>query len=56
MALGSTLFLLLAPGIVAGLIPWSITGWRLEPVSALIRGIGVLLLVGGAAFLLRPPP
>ena len=26
-ALGSLAFLVLAPGVVAGLIPWSITGW-----------------------------
>ncbi len=31
--LGSALFLVLAPGAVAGLIPWWISRWRFEPVS-----------------------
>jgi protein-S-isoprenylcysteine O-methyltransferase Ste14 len=30
-ALGSALFLVLAPGTVAGLVPWWISRWRLEP-------------------------
>jgi len=29
-ALGSLLFLVLAPGTIAGLIPWWITGWRMR--------------------------
>ena len=29
-ALGSALFLIAAPGVVAGVIPWAITGWRME--------------------------
>jgi len=31
--IGSTAFLLLAPGTVAGLVPWWIAGWRLAPPS-----------------------
>lgn len=34
-AIGSTLFFFLAPGTVAGFIPWLITGWRLPDPSAL---------------------
>lgn len=30
-AAGSLLFLLIAPGVVAGLIPWWLTGWHLRP-------------------------
>jgi protein-S-isoprenylcysteine O-methyltransferase Ste14 len=43
----------IAPGIVAGLIPWSITGWRMEPASLAIRGAGALLIAIGLAFLLH---
>lgn len=26
--IGSALFLVVAPGVVAGLVPWLLTGWR----------------------------
>jgi hypothetical protein len=25
---GSAVFLVIAPGVVAGLVPWRLTGWR----------------------------
>jgi protein-S-isoprenylcysteine O-methyltransferase Ste14 len=54
-AAGSALFFLLAPGIVAGLIPWWLTGWRVR-ASLLnrlpIRAIGVVLIIAGAAVLI----
>jgi protein-S-isoprenylcysteine O-methyltransferase Ste14 len=48
--LGSIIFLFVAPGIVAGVIPWWVSGYRLEP--ALLgfepfRWLGVVLLVLG---------
>jgi protein-S-isoprenylcysteine O-methyltransferase Ste14 len=52
-ALGSALFLLVAPGVVAGLIPWALTGWHLEPAPPLVRGAGALLIALGAGFLLH---
>jgi protein-S-isoprenylcysteine O-methyltransferase Ste14 len=52
-ALGSLAFLLVAPGVVAGLIPWWLTGWELEPTSPVIRAAGVGLIALGAAFLLH---
>jgi len=52
-ALGSALFLVLAPGMVAGLIPWSITGWRLEPTTPALRGIGAVMIAVGVVFLLH---
>jgi len=52
-ALGSALFLLIAPGIVAGLIPWSITHWHMHPTPAALRAVGVTLIAGGVAFLLQ---
>ena len=49
--LGSALFFVLAPGTVAGLIPWWITRWEFrQPFLDLeaIRVVGILLIVAGA--------
>jgi protein-S-isoprenylcysteine O-methyltransferase Ste14 len=49
-AVGSAVFFLVGPGIVAGLIPWWFTGWRVrEPVPywAPMRVLGVILLAAG---------
>ena len=49
-AIGSAMFFLVGPGIVGGLIPWLLTGWRVrEPVSywAPMRVLGAILLVAG---------
>lgn len=46
-ALGSVLFLILAPGTVAGLIPWWISKWKVQPVSPaflIIQLPGILIL------------
>jgi protein-S-isoprenylcysteine O-methyltransferase Ste14 len=54
-ALQSVLFLLVAPGIVAGLIPWLITGWRGSvpgPWQVAAQVLGWLLVAGGATVLL----
>jgi protein-S-isoprenylcysteine O-methyltransferase Ste14 len=54
-ALGSLLFLVLAPGVVAGLIPWWLTGWEVEePLSlwAPLRVVGAVLIVAGVLALL----
>jgi protein-S-isoprenylcysteine O-methyltransferase Ste14 len=53
-ALGSALFLIAAPGVVAGGIPWAITGWRME--ASLFwgsRALGGVLIAAGAAVLLH---
>jgi protein-S-isoprenylcysteine O-methyltransferase Ste14 len=52
-ALGSLLFLLVAPGCVAGLIPWLLTGWRMESAPLAVRIAGGALIVLGLAFLLH---
>ncbi len=55
-AAGSALFLLLAPGVVAGVVPWWITGWRAGSSAAYVlplRVLGGLLLVAGAGVLLQ---
>jgi hypothetical protein len=49
-------FLLVAPGVVAGLIPWWLTGWESQALSSAwlpARVLGALLLVGGCAVLLH---
>jgi len=54
-AIGSLVFLCLAPGTVAGLVPWLITGWVLQPpffeIEA-VRWVGLTLMGAGFAVLL----
>ncbi len=40
------------PGVVAGLIPWLLTGWRVEAAPLTVRIAGGALVIGGATFLL----
>ena len=51
---GSALFLIVAPGVAAGLVPALITGWAAsaEPPTVL-RAVGWLLAAGGVLVLLR---
>ena len=51
-ALGSLVFLGVAPGIVAGLVPWLLTGWEAHSVPLAVRVVGGLLIGVGAAALL----
>src|SRR3954453_23129456 len=48
-AIGSLLFLLIAPGTVAGLVPWWLTGWAShewpQPYATPLRLVGALLIV-----------
>ena len=51
-ALGSTVFFLLAPGTVAVLIPWLLTGWHRGADFGALRVVGwVLVMVGGAGLI-----
>jgi protein-S-isoprenylcysteine O-methyltransferase Ste14 len=52
-AAGTAAFLVLVPGVVAGLIPWLLTGWRVDDVPLAVRIAGGALVVGGAAFLIH---
>ena len=57
-AVGSSIFFVVAPGVVAGLVPWWLTGWRVgQPLAgwawAPLRVLGGILLVAGAAALLH---
>ncbi len=50
-ALGSGLFFALAPGIVAGLVPWWLTGWETGTTRPPLQVIGALLIAAGAIVL-----
>jgi protein-S-isoprenylcysteine O-methyltransferase Ste14 len=52
-ASGSALFLLVAPGVAAGLVPWLLTGWESTDPPVWIAAIGGLLTAVGAAVLLH---
>jgi len=59
-AVGSAIFFALAPGVVAGLIPFWLTGWRTRRPQLLaswawvpLRVVGVVLLVAGAVVLVQ---
>ena len=51
-AIGSALFLLVAPGTVAGLVPWLLTGWESRSWPWPVRLMGALLLAAAVAALL----
>jgi protein-S-isoprenylcysteine O-methyltransferase Ste14 len=54
--LGTLTFFFVAPFTVAGVIPWLLTGWRLEPTLlgwSLERMIGAILVVAGLAVVLE---
>lgn len=50
-ATGSALFFIVAPGVVAGLIPWWITGWVMAPAPTLAPVVGLVLITAGVAAL-----
>jgi protein-S-isoprenylcysteine O-methyltransferase Ste14 len=57
-AAGSAMFFVLAPGVVAGLVPWWLTGWRVrQPLPAWVwwpaRVVGGVLVAAGVAVLLH---
>jgi protein-S-isoprenylcysteine O-methyltransferase Ste14 len=55
-AIGSFVFLVLAPGVVAGLVPWWLTGWHVQrssPYYLPLHVAGVLLVVAGVVALLH---
>lgn len=54
-ALGSAAFLVVGPGVVAGVVPWLLTGWSVRtpaPFWGAARGVGALLVLSGLAVLL----
>lgn len=50
-AAGSAAFFVLAPGVVAGVVPWWLTGWRALPLWAPLRWLGAVLLIAGIGVL-----
>jgi protein-S-isoprenylcysteine O-methyltransferase Ste14 len=53
-AAGSAAFLIVAPGVVTGLVPWLITGWRqgsMRPAALAVAG--VVLTAAGCVVLLQ---
>jgi protein-S-isoprenylcysteine O-methyltransferase Ste14 len=49
-AVGSIVFLVIAPGLVAGLVPWLLTGWEADAELGdltVLRAFGGFLLAGG---------
>lgn len=53
--LGSLVFLVIAPGFVAGAVPWWIAGWRFQPPFfhfVLFRFLGVALMFAGVPLVL----
>ena len=52
-ALGSVVFLAVAPGVVAGLIPYWLTQWESSDPPVPLVVIGAILVVAGTAVLLR---
>ena len=52
----SSVFFVLAPGVVAGVIPWLLTRWEVRawiPSWAPLRFVGAVLIVAGATVLLQ---
>jgi protein-S-isoprenylcysteine O-methyltransferase Ste14 len=52
-AAGSVVFLLIAPGVAAGLVPWLLTGWDSTDPPFALKLLGALLTAAGAAVLLH---
>jgi protein-S-isoprenylcysteine O-methyltransferase Ste14 len=52
-SLGSLLFLFVAPGMLAGLIPYLMTGWPRPDAPLVLRALGALLVGGGMLLLLE---
>jgi protein-S-isoprenylcysteine O-methyltransferase Ste14 len=54
--LGAALFFVIAPGMVAGWVPWWITRWRVGPPLlgwSILRPLGALLVLAGLAALVE---
>jgi protein-S-isoprenylcysteine O-methyltransferase Ste14 len=52
-AVGTVVFLVVAPGVVAGLVPWLVTGWTADEWWPPVRVLGVLMMAAGLAVLLH---
>lgn len=55
-AAGSLLFFVVAPGVVAGLLPWWLTGWQARDLPSYwvpVRVLGVALVMAGMVVLVH---
>jgi protein-S-isoprenylcysteine O-methyltransferase Ste14 len=56
-AIGTTVFFLVAPCVIAGLVPWLITGWQLSGTGSALDvvriGVGSLLVMAGVVVVVR---
>jgi protein-S-isoprenylcysteine O-methyltransferase Ste14 len=55
-ALGSSVFFAVAPGVVAGVVPWALTGWHAGDAPGWllpVRAAGAVLLTGCAVVLVQ---
>jgi protein-S-isoprenylcysteine O-methyltransferase Ste14 len=52
-AAGSAVFFAVAPGVVAGVIPWLLTGWEVRSPPLGLQLAGGVLTIGGAAVLVH---
>jgi len=52
-AAGAAAFFALAPGVVAGLVPWWLTGWSVGPGSSPLRLSGAIPIAAGALVLVH---
>jgi protein-S-isoprenylcysteine O-methyltransferase Ste14 len=52
-AIGSTVFLFAAPGVMAGVIPWLLTGWDSADPPLVLAVLGAALIAAGLAVLLN---
>ena len=54
-AAGSLVFLFVAPGVMAGLLPWLITGWEVDDELAVLplQVLGALLIAAGVTVILN---
>jgi protein-S-isoprenylcysteine O-methyltransferase Ste14 len=51
-AAGSVVFLLLAPGVTAGVVPWLLTDWESNNWPLPLQALGALMIAAGVAALL----
>jgi len=52
-AAGSLLFLVVEPGVVAGLVPWGLTGWKVARPPLIIAVVGYVMLIAGVVVLMH---
>ena len=50
---GSAIFFAVAPGVVAGVVPYALTGWEAEPAPIVVRAAGALLIAAGLPVLVH---